>query len=97
MNKTAPRGKGRRFLLTDTNGKASASFTFLAVTFTICSLWLALNVFEDIGGWNVREFDATGAAAWITPFAVLYFGRRYTTTTTPGDGGDDSGAQDKEG
>lgn len=65
-------------LLSDSSGKPSLSFSMLIVAFSILMLWLALSVFEEIGGIPVRDFDGTTAMEVLSPLAALYFGRRWT-------------------
>lgn len=66
------------YLLKDSGGNKSISYTMVVVTFSICTLWLFLSTFEQIGGWHIREFSAEEASLWFAPLASLYFGRRWT-------------------
>lgn len=66
------------YLLKDSSGTKSVSYTMVVVTFVICTLWLFLSTFEQIGGWHIREFSAEEASLWFAPLASLYFGRRWT-------------------
>lgn len=66
------------YLLKDSGGNKSISYTMVVVTFVICTLWLFLSTFEQIGGWHIREFSAEEASLWFAPLASLYFGRRWT-------------------
>lgn len=65
------------YLLKDTDGKKSVSYTMLVVTFCVCTLWLCFSMFESVFHLNVREFDASGASMWFAPIATLYFSRRW--------------------
>lgn len=67
------------YLLKDSNGKKSASYTMMVYTFAVCTLWLALSIFNKIHHLEIREFDAGGASVWFAPIAALYFGRRWQT------------------
>ena len=64
------------YLLTDSSGKKSVSYTMMLVTFLVCTVWLMLSVFESIAGMHVREFSAEAATFWFSPTAALYFGRK---------------------
>lgn len=65
------------YLLRDSNGKKSVSYTMMVVTFVACTLWLNLSMFESVFHLNVREFDASGASMWFAPIATLYFSRKW--------------------
>lgn len=65
------------YLLKDSSGKKSVSYTMMVTTFIICTVWLLLSIFENIGGWDVREFSAEAASLWFGPICGLYFGRRW--------------------
>lgn len=65
------------YLLKDSDGKKSVSYTMMLVSFVICTLWLLLSTFEKIGGWDVREFSAETASFWFGPICMLYFGRKW--------------------
>lgn len=64
--------------LRQSDGKPSASFTIMFLTFNAILIWLLLSIFEGIGQIKVRAFDAGQAMTLFTPLAALYFGRRYT-------------------
>jgi hypothetical protein len=68
---------GQWYLLSDSTGKKSVSYTMMVATFVVCTLWLGLSVFEKIHHLEIREFDAGGASVWFAPFAALYFGRKW--------------------
>lgn len=65
-------------MLSRSDGQKSASFTFAAITFAITNLWLLLSIFENLGPLHIRPFDPSGAAVFLSPILLLYFGRRYT-------------------
>lgn len=71
------------YLLKDSSGKKSISYTMLVVTFLVCTTWLGLSMFQKVFHLDVREFDATGASMWFATFAGLYFGRRWTQLQNP--------------
>lgn len=68
------------YLLTDTDGKKSLSFTMVFWTFIALTIWLILSIFESLLGLDIRAFDASGAAVWFAPICVLYWGRRGQTS-----------------
>jgi len=61
------------WILRDSNGKRSVSFTMMWVSFVILSLWLTLNIVETP---HIREFSGETALVWFSPLAALYFGRK---------------------
>lgn len=71
-----------RFLLTDTNGKKSLSFTMSVVAFTVVMFWLVLSIFTKVGHFEIRPFSGSDAMAVLGPVLSLYFGRRYTDGKT---------------
>jgi hypothetical protein len=62
----------------NTSGQKSASLTFVCVAFTVVTLWLVVSIISKIGHIEIRQFDAAGAMAYLTPLLALYFGRRWT-------------------
>ena len=64
------------YLLKDSSGKKSVSYTMMLITFLVCTLWLLLSIFESIAGLHVREFSAETATFWFSPLCILYFGRK---------------------
>jgi hypothetical protein len=66
------------YLLKDSDGKKSVSYTMVLITFFVLTLWLSLSMFNKILNLEIREFDASGASLWFAPIATLYFGRRWT-------------------
>lgn len=61
------------FILKDSSGKKSTSFTMMWASFWILTLWLALNIYDVE---HIREFSAETATLWFSPIALLYFGRK---------------------
>lgn len=72
------------YLLRNSTGKKSVSYTMMVITFTVCTIWLSLSMFQKVFHLDVREFDATAATIWFAPLAGLYFGRRWQTTDVVG-------------
>lgn len=73
-----------RFLLKDTSGKYSASYTMAMTAFLVVTLWLVLSIFSKIGRVEIREFSGSEAMSFLTPILLLYFGRRHTEKTLTG-------------
>ena len=69
------------YLLRDSGGKPSVSYTMMLVTFLVCTIWLTLSIFESVAGLHVREFSAETATFWFSPTAALYFGRKRWPST----------------
>ena len=69
-----------RFLLKDTNGKHSASYTMMIATFLVVLLWLLLSIFAKLGHIEIRAFSGAEAMQMLSHLYFLYFGRRYTDT-----------------
>lgn len=67
------------YLLRDSDGKKSVSYTMLISTFFILTLWLSVSMFNKIHHLEVRPFDAGDASVWFAPIAALYFGRKWQT------------------
>lgn len=65
-------------LLKQSDGKPSASFTMVFLSFNVILFWLFLSIFEGVGPVKVRAFDSGQALALLTPLLTLYFGRRVT-------------------
>lgn len=65
------------YLLKDSDGKKSVSYTMLVITFTVLTVWLSLSMFQKVFHLDVREFDASGASIWFSPIAALYFSRKW--------------------
>lgn len=65
-------------------GQRSVSLTFLTWAFVLCVfVWLPLSMFEEIAGVAIRDFNGTTAMEVLTPFALLYFGRKFTDVRAP--------------
>lgn len=67
------------YLLKDSDGKKSVSYTMMVSTFVVLTIWLALSIFNKIHHLEIREFDAGSASVWFAPIAALYFGRKWQT------------------
>lgn len=65
-------------LLKQSDGRPSASFSMMLVSFTVITLWLTASIVEQAWGLQIREFSAAEAMAYFTPIATLYFSRRWT-------------------
>jgi hypothetical protein len=65
------------YLLKDSDGKKSVSYTMVVITFTVLTMWLTLSMFTKVVHVDIREFDASGASLWFTPIATLYFSRKW--------------------
>ena len=70
------------YLLKDSEGKKSVSYTMLVLTFLVCTTWLSLSMFQKVFHLDVREFDASGATIWFAPIATLYFSRKWQQAQT---------------
>lgn len=70
------------YLLKNTDGKKSVSYTMLVATFTVLTLWLTLSIFQKIHHLEIREFDAGSASVWFAPIASLYFGRKWQSNAS---------------
>lgn len=81
------------YLLKDSDGKKSVSYTMLVITFVVCTVWLSLSMFQKVFHLDVREFDASGASMWFAPIAGLYFGRRWTQARLASELEEDSSQQ----
>lgn len=69
-------------MLKNSEGKKSVSFTMMVVAFSIISLWLLVSIVSKIGHLEIRPFSSTEAMSYFTPLALLYFGRRWSDTST---------------
>jgi len=67
------------YLLNDSDGKKSVSYTMLVITFTVLTVWLTLSMFTKVFHVDIREFDPSGASIWFAPIATLYFSRKWHT------------------
>lgn len=71
------------FWMRNSNGKASASLTFAAISFIVITAWIFLSIFESITiaetVINTREAPSEGLIfAYLGTTFSLYFGRRYS-------------------
>lgn len=65
------------YLLKDSDGKKSVSYTMMVTTFCVLTLWLTLSMFTKVMHLDIREFDPSGASIWFAPIATLYFSRKW--------------------
>lgn len=65
-------------LLKQSDGRPSASFTMMVISFAVITLWLTVSIVEQAWGLQIREFSAAEAMSYFTPIATLYFSRRWT-------------------
>jgi len=65
--------------ISDTAGNPSMSATFAAIAFLITTAVYILSIFESIGPFKIRSFDAAACSSYLIPSLGLYFGRRWTT------------------
>ena len=68
-------------MLKDTSGNPSASHTLAIIAFSVVTLWLVLSIFENIGPIHIRAFSGADAMAYLSPCLMLYWGRRYVSST----------------
>ena len=71
-------------LLTQSDGRKSASFTMMVIGFTVVTLWLLVSIVEEAFGIQIREFSGSEAISYLTPLCTLYFSRRWTDRNTSG-------------
>lgn len=62
--------------LKNAEGKQSASFTMMLVSFIVVTLWVTLSMFEQLGPLKIRPFAGADAALYLTPIMGLYWGRK---------------------
>ena len=60
------------------NGKPSISATFATVSFFTTTAIYIVSIFEKIGPYAIRPFDAAACGIYLVPIMSLYFGRRWT-------------------
>lgn len=69
-----------KMMITDSNGNKSASLTLLIIAFLVTTGLLIISEFEVITLGSVsftpRAFDWSIATTYLSPFIMLYFGRR---------------------
>ena len=69
------------YLLKDTDGKKSISFTMVFAGFGAVTLWLVVSIAEELLGIKIREFSGTEALAYLAPIFSIYFGRKQQKNT----------------
>ena len=75
-------GNVSKFWINDTNGNPSMSATFATISFFVTTAIYVASIFEKIGPVSIRPFDAGAASAYLVPSLGLYFGRRWTDSST---------------
>ncbi len=73
------------YLLKNTDGKKSISFTMVFYGFTAVTLWLVLSICEELLGVKIREFSGSEAMAYLTPIFSIYFFRKQQAGKTISD------------
>jgi hypothetical protein len=79
-NKKQENKKGRFehwYLLKDTDGKKSISFTMVFYGFLAVTLWLVLSMTEELSGLKIRQFSGSESMAYLAPIFAIYFGRKH--------------------
>lgn len=71
-----------RFWINDTNGNPSMSATFATISFFVTTAIYIASIFQKIGSVEIRAFDAGAASAYLVPSLGLYFGRRWTDSSS---------------
>lgn len=71
------------YLIRDAKGKKSVSVTVVMLSFYATMIAYILSIFEQIGAVQIRAFDVAACAAFFTPCAGLYFGRRWVDAKNP--------------
>lgn len=72
------KNKVSRLWITGTDGKASISATFAAISFFITTVAYAASIVEGFGSLKFRPFDVAACGAYMVPILTLYFGRRWS-------------------
>ena len=85
------------YLLKNTDGKKSVSYTMLLIAFSAITLWFLLSMTEEISGLKIRPFSGAEAMLYFSPIATLYFSRKHQTKDQTGAGGDASGEGGADG
>jgi hypothetical protein len=86
-NKKQENKKGRFnhwYLLQDTDGKKSISFTMVFYGFLAVTLWLVLSMTEELSGLKIRQFSGSESMAYLAPIFAIYFGRKHQVSQTSG-------------
>ena len=63
------------FLLNNSEGKPSISFTMVYSAFAVSLLWYLVSI---VSVPHIRAFDVTVASGFLSPLLALYFGRRWS-------------------
>ena len=66
----------------NSEGKPSASFTMMFLSFGVVTLWLFVSIFQSLGPVHIRPFVASDAMAYLTPILALYWGRKQQDLST---------------
>lgn len=66
------------FWVRGSSGKPSISATFATVSFFTTTFVYIISIFENIGPYRIRPFDAAACGIYLVPIMSLYFGRRWT-------------------
>lgn len=66
------------YLLKDSNGKKSLSYTMVVWAFFAVLCWMIISIAEQPLGVKIREFSGSESAMFLTPIYALYFGRKKT-------------------
>jgi len=68
------------FLLNNTEGKPSLSYTMVYMAFSVSLSWYLVSI---INAPHIRAFDVTVASGFLSPLLALYFGRRWNDSKNP--------------
>lgn len=68
------------YLLRDSNGKKSLSYTMVVWAFFAVLSWMVVSIAEEPLGIKIREFSGSESALFLSPIYALYFGRKHTKT-----------------
>lgn len=63
------------FLLNNSEGKPSLSYTMVYTAFCVSLLWYLVSI---VNVPHIRAFDVTVATGFLSPLLALYFGRRWS-------------------
>jgi hypothetical protein len=66
------------FWIKNSKGEASVSVTFLTIAFLATTASYVASMFQSVGPFIPRQFDAGACSAYFIPLLTLYFGRRWT-------------------
>ncbi len=82
------------YLLKDSNGKKSLSYTMVVWAFFAVLCWMIVSMAEQPLGIKVREFSGSESAMFLTPIYALYFGRKHTKTKAENSSSAESDAEE---